>query len=119
MLFEPSIHPNQRIGVICVDYLISEILRVSGGGFRKAENRRGIYSFFILVAMGECPQTYMIKARIAPRSGAPAMLHTFAPRLAAGASRAFALLCAHVWALGKCPQMLMRAWHLRPLSSLL
>ena len=28
--------------------------------------------------MGECPQTCMIKARIAPRFGAPAMLHTFA-----------------------------------------
>jgi hypothetical protein len=27
----------------------------------------------------------MIKARIAPRFGAPAMLHTFAPRLAAAA----------------------------------
>ena len=29
----------------------------------------------------------------------PAMLHPFAPRPAAGASRAFALQCAHVWAL--------------------
>ena len=29
----------------------------------------------------------------------PAMLHTFAPRPATGAGRAFALLCAHVWAL--------------------
>ena len=28
--------------------------------------------------MGGCPQTDMIKARIAPRFGAPAMLHTFA-----------------------------------------
>ena len=41
--------------------------------------------FCILVAMGECPQIYMIKARIAPRSGASAMLHTFAPRPAAAA----------------------------------
>ena len=51
----------------------------------------------ILVAMGECPQTCMIKARIAPRSGAPAMLHTFAPRPAAAALAALrcsVLMCA-------------------------
>ena len=35
--------------------------------------------------MGGCPQTCMIKARIAPRSGAPAMLHTFVPRPASAA----------------------------------
>ena len=40
---------------------------------------------YILVAMGRCPQTCMIKLRIAPRFGAPAMLHTFAPRPAAAA----------------------------------
>ena len=40
---------------------------------------------FMLVVMGGCLQTCMIKARIAPRFGAPAMLHTFAPRLAAAA----------------------------------
>ena len=40
---------------------------------------------FILVAMGECPQTCMNKLRIAPRSGAPAMLHTFVPRPASAA----------------------------------
>ena len=33
-----------------------------------------------------------------PRSGLLS-LHTFAPRPASGAFRAFALLCAHVWAL--------------------
>ena len=40
---------------------------------------------YILVAMGRCPQTCMIKLRIAPRFGAPAMLHPFAPRPAAAA----------------------------------
>ena len=53
--------------------------------------------FTILVAMGGSPQTYMIKARIAPRSGAPAMLHTFAPRPAAAALaalRCYVLMCA-------------------------
>ena len=44
-----------------------------------------VYTLYILVAMGEYPQTYMIKARIAPRSGASAMLHTFTPRPAAAA----------------------------------
>ena len=68
--------------------------------------------------MGECPQTFMIKARIAPRSGAPAMLHTFASRSFLRILRKKSLY-AHVWALGKCPQMLERARHLPPLSSLL
>ena len=54
---------------------------------------------FILTVIISHSQTCMNKLRIAPRSGAPAMLHTFAPRPAAGAFRAFALLCAHVWAL--------------------
>ena len=51
----------------------------------------------ILVAMGECPQTCMIKARIAPRSGAPAMLHTFASRSFLRILRKKSLY-AHVWA---------------------
>ena len=46
-----------------------------------------LFALLILVAMGECLQMRMIKARIALRSGAPAMLHTFASRPAADASR--------------------------------
>ena len=42
-------------------------------------------ALIILVVMGECPQTCMNKLRIAPRSGAPAMLHTFVPRPASAA----------------------------------
>ena len=41
----------------------------------------------------------MNKPRAAPLLRALASLHTFAPRPAAGAFHAFALLCAHVWAL--------------------
>ena len=55
--------------------------------------------YYILVATGECPQTCMNKPRAAPLLRALASLHTFAPRPAAGAFHAFALLCAHVWAL--------------------
>ena len=50
-------------------------------------------------AMTSCSQTCMNKLRAAPLLRALASLHTFAPRPASGAFRAFALLCAHVWAL--------------------
>ena len=59
----------------------------------------------ILVAMGECPQTCMIKARIAPRFGAPAMLHTFVPRPAAAALAALrcsVLMCGRSENVRKC-----------------
>ena len=51
---------------------------------------------FILTVIISHSQTCMNKLRIAPRSGAPAMLHTFAPRPAAAASaslRCSVLMC--------------------------
>ena len=68
--------------------------------------------------MGERLQTCMNKLRAAPRHGRSRIAPNIRTSPRCGRLGGLALLCAHVWTLVKCLQMLMRAWPLQPLDSL-